>query len=225
VTPDSYFNPPSPAPTPAPELTLEQKELLLGMGKESSVYRVNNIDVYHYVLDGHNYRSWTVSVSNEEKSKNSNGKYVLDVYDIFTFQYLFSIGLPNNGIDKDGQGFSPSQFVDFLYETNPVLKGMRLVLSFGLSTGSRDYKYENIDYNNNAVLDSFRESYSNSGTEEQRTATSNTMLSVDMQKEIYLDSTPQEEILPYWVFTPGAQIPEELKGIYSEADYPPAPAE
>jgi hypothetical protein len=50
-------------------------------------------------------------------------------------------------------------------------------------------------------------------------------LSVDEMKEHFLNSTPQEEILPYWVYTPGAQIPEELKGIYSEEEYPPAPAE
>ena len=225
VTPDSYFNPPSPTLIPAPELTLEQKELLLGIGKESSVYKVSNIDVFHYVLGGHNYRCWTVSVSNEEKSKNSNGNYVFDVFDIFTFQYLFSISLPNNGIDKDGQPYSSYSFKDYLFETSPALKGMRIILSFGLAVGSRYYKYENIDYNNNAVLDSFCESYSNSGTEEERTAISNTILSVDMQKEIYLDSTPQDEIMPYWIFTPGAQIPEDLKEIYSEADFPPALAE
>ncbi len=225
VTPSSYFNPPSPTPIPTPELTLEQKELLLGIGKESSAYPVDDIDVYHYILDGHTYRIWTVAFGNREKSKNSNGKYVLDVYDIFTLQYLFSIGLPNNGVDIDGQGFSPTQYVDFLFETNPALKGVRLVLSFGLVTGSRTYKQEYIEYNSNSILDSFCESFSISSTKEQREATSNTMLSVDMQKEIFLDSTPQEEILPYWVYTPGAQIPEELKGIYSEADYPPAPAE
>ena len=38
-------------------------------------------------------------------------------------------------------------------------------------------------------------------------------------------STPQEKILLFGVYTFRAQIPKELQGIYSEADYPPAPAE
>ena len=31
--------------------------------------------------------------------------------------------------------------------------------------------------------------------------------------------------MPFWLYTPGAKIPDELKELYPESVYPPAPAE
>ena len=227
VTPDSYFNPPSPTPvlTPMPD---DLKELLLGIGKNSEPCKVGTIQVYNYELKGKKFRCWVYSYHNKEKSIESNGCEVDDIFEIFTGQYLFSISLPNNGIDKDGQDFSISQYAAYMSETNPALKGMKLEHAFGLSEVAYYYRIWNIDYNNDEFLNGFCEYFIGDYTPEDEMeleSTRQTFLPVDFMKEVFLNSTPQEEIMPFWVFTPGAQIPEELKGIYSEEEYPPAPAE
>ena len=233
VTPYSYFNPLSPTPilTPTPALTPmpdDLKQLLLWNGINSNAHEVGQIFVYNYELKGNKYRCWVFEVINKEKSIESNGCKVIDVFDIFTTGYLFSLSLPNNGIDQNGQRFSISQAATFLSETNPALDGMSIKHASSLCGLAYDYKIWEIDYNNEEFLNELSEPFYSSYTpevENELERRRQMVLPMDFMKDVFLNSTPHEEIMPFWVYFPGAQIPEELKGIYSEADYPPAPAE
>ena len=215
---------PEPTPTPLPELTLEQKELLLGINEQATPITVDRVIVTNYSLNGKKYRCWAFFENDVEKTKESPTLDVYNIYDLFNGHYLFSISLPNKGIYTDGNYYPISMFKCFLSETNPVLSGMKLDMSFALCEVSPYYDEWEVDYNNDPTLKYFGDIYEN-GTPEQRNEVRDTVLMLEDQSQIFLNSTPQEEIMPFWVYTPGAQIPEELKAFYSEADYPPAPTE
>lgn len=216
----------TPTPAPLPEMTMAQKELLLG--NKDSELKIGNIIVYNYTLNGKNYRSWAYGIDNEERTRSAGGALVRDMFDIFSSQYLFSIQVPTNSASTDGSHYSVAHYADYLSQNNPALRGVSLVSSQWLSEVAEYYKTEGIGFNDDAFLKELSATSSQNKTEDGLKKINDmreTRVSIEQYKQAFLNSTPQEEILPLWVFTPGAQIPEELKGIYSEADYPPAPAE
>ena len=212
----------TPTPIPMPEMTLEQKELLLG--NKDSELKIGNIIVFNYTLNGKNYRSWTYGIDR----KTSMGVLVEDMIDIFSHQYLFTINVPIDGTASNGSPYSVAKYSDCLSQNSPALRGLSLKFSYGLFEVAEYCKSEGTDFNDDAFLKELGAIGSKYETKEDLDKINqmrDTRVPISQYKQAFLNSTPQEEILPCWVFTPGAQIPEELKGIYSEEEYPPAPAE
>ena len=216
----------TPTPAPMPEMTLEQKELLLG--NKDSELKIGTIIVYNYTFHEKNYRSWAYGIDSEEKSRSAGGISIVDMFDMFSHQYLFSISVPTKGGTPVGSPYSVATYSNSLSQTSPALKGISLKSSCGLSEVAAFYKTKGIDFNDDPFLIELSAIGSKYETKEDLAKIDqlrDTRVPIEQYKQAFLNSTPQEEILPFWVFTPGAQIPEELKGIYSEEEYPPAPAE
>ncbi len=197
----------TPTPTPMPELTYEQKKALLGINDDMTPQIVGTLYCYNITFNNESGRIWCVSYTNE----NDPNKY--EMYSVCNREYLFTLQLPAGATGI-------FEYSKYLFESSKNLRNLVLVNSTAIADMASTYDIWNIDYNNNGFLKNLQEK-----TNQDWEAVLYTLLSKEQIVDLIIDSTPQDEIIPFWVYTPGAQIPEELKGIYSEEDYPPAPAE
>ena len=195
-----------PTPTPMPELTYEQKKSLLGIDKDLTSHVAGALYCFNVSFSNLSGRIWCISYG------AGSGKH--DVYSVCNNEYLFSLQLPQSGAT------GVFEFSKYLSESNANLENLVLENSTNIVDMATDYDVWNFDYNNNQFLRDLSKKIKTDPT-----GVLNTPLSEEQIVDLIINSTPQDEIIPFWVYTPGAQIPEELKGIYSEEEYPPAPAE
>ena len=102
-----------------------------------------------------------------------------------------------------------------------MLKGAKLIDSISLVDLAQIYKIKGKDYRNNVILEEMSKKMSSIySTEEESLELLNTIYSVIQYVDLYINSTPDDEILPFWYYTPNTKMPEELKGIYEDVRFP-----
>lgn len=197
---------PTASPTPRPELTYEQKRLLFEFDENFEKHDVGNIVVFNISSSYISGRVYCIRVARDDDRTKK------DVFSISNKQYLFTIQLPM------GATFI-TDYSKYLYEESAAFDNLRLVNSSAFSNMARNYDAWGIDYNDNEFLKDLSERYNSDpiGVED-------ITLTTDEIERVIIDSTPTDEIIPFWVYTPGATIPEELANIYSAEQYPPMPS-
>lgn len=217
-TPTVTFTPtptkaPTPKPTPTPELTFEQKKLMLGIDKDFDSYALGNIVVFNYNLNNKKRRVWTVFEIDSEKP---NVQYF---YNMFNYEYLFSMTLPENAFISTGN------FCQYMDSNIAALDGIKYRNSTSPLTIPLAYKGWGENYNNNQNLNEMCERYQNSTSAEEDMQISLTPFSMDELVDLYISSTPQDELCPFWEYVPGAEVPDELKEIFPNVTPLPLPEE
>ena len=201
----------NPTPTPMPELTFEQKKALLGIKDGLGPYIAAQIAVFNISFETPNgniiegrvfcgYRERQSDFDQENCFNLSNGTY------LFTYSYNGAAQIPSTEI-----------FKHLTEEYSPNLKNLKLKDSTSLPEMAIEYNKKGLNYLNNSFLNNL----SNLLVKDLMQA-ANVKITYEELIKLIIESTPQEEIIPFWTYTPGAKIPEELKGLYSEVDYPPA---
>ena len=214
VTPSSYFNPPSPTPvltptptvSPIPDSYKNQVLPLLGIVEDFEPIALGALEIFELSFGNITGRIWGYKNTRADDSS----KY--DIHSLCNDEYLFTIDIPNRTAVSD----------DYMYlvDSSKNLKNLKLINSTALVDMARNYEYIGISYNDCQEIKDIFSRY-----EEDPEGTMYTYLSKEQVIDLIIRSTPQDKIIPFWVYTPGAKIPEELKGIFSEKDFPPAPAE
>ena len=208
----SPTNTPSPTPTatpvktPMPELTYEQKKALLGIDKNflsRNLGKLVAIELSFVNIEG---RIWGITYSQTADPS------MHDFYALCNNVYLFTLYFKNNSTGV-------FEYSTLLYSSSDNLKNLKLTNSASIVDMVSDYDRYGISYNDCQELKDIYARY-----KKDPIGTMNLTLSEEKIIDLIIKSTPQEKIIPFWVYTPGAKIPDILKGIYSETDYPPAPA-
>ena len=198
----------APTPTPMPELTYEQKKALLGIDERFRPHQVAALIAvelsFGNIKEG---RIWCITYGQDNSSSSD------DFHSAINDEYLFTF-------DFEIQHTSSSDISQCLVRSNENLKNLKLLNFTCVGDMAEQYKVWGKSYNNCKEVDDIYER-----VREDPNGVGNSFLSREQIVDLIISSTPQEKIVPFWVYTPGATIPDELKGIYSEADYPPAPAE
>ena len=217
VMPDNFYSTDAslPTSTPAVAYTQEQKELLLGSKPNRNLLSFGSVEAFFCKANGNKHIIWTVSYVNSDES--SSDFQVHDYHSVFNDEYLFSLRFP---MEELSNGIITSQVWKYFLKSAPQLEGLELFGSSSIIDLSTAYAEWGIPYAGNEFIDSLASAWDKgdfSGIDKPITP--------DEIAKLYLDTVPDAYLMPFWVYTPGAQIPDGLKGIYSEADYPPAPAE
>ena len=202
----------TPSPTSMPELTYEQKKALLGINKNFESIQVGSwitFEMNFEMSNGETYEGRQPCFC-IDKEKNHFEK---DVFSITNGEYLFTISIPQ---DEETPVF---YFYKYLTKSSSSLKNLTLKSSVPLVTMGTYYASHGIDYQNYQYLNELADLYQKKSTE-----VSIAFLTEEEISDIIIGSTPQAKIIPFWIYTPGAKIPDELKGLYLESAYPPAPA-
>ncbi len=194
-------------PTPMPELTFEQKKMLLGTDLASKFPEVQSTSVYYFIIriNRHNYRIFGLLFWDESSSE-------LDVYNLMCEEYLFTIDL------SEGNKISNIKYYEHIKRLSSSLSKLNamVVKSGDLLWLAATCKREKIDYKDNETLNEFSR-IMKEGSNEEKSALWDTFYSKDQIIDLYINSTPQEDMLPFWFCVPDAKIPEELKEFYPNA--------
>lgn len=193
--------------TPMPELTQEQKELLLGINDKFDALIVNNINIFCFELDEQKFITWTYSIISPEEKAYKH-------YQIFNGTYLFNASLPENIEIESGE------FYKYVFTKSSLLNNAKFIGSCTLTSIPSCFKKCGIKYDGNELIDKFyKDSYNISDPDTFR-KDGQTILTKDDLIFLYLDTTPLENIPPFWIYTEGATIPDELSGIYTNGVIP-----
>ena len=197
----------TPTTTPMPELTYEQKKALLGIDEDFTDHILGELKIFEISFGNVTGRIWGVMYGKLDEP------LILDFHSVCNDEYLFTLNLKSSVTYVD-------EFPRYLGDSNENLKNLKLINSTSPTVMARHYDAIGVSYNNCHELEDIVAKY-----EKDPEGTVYLPISKEEIVDLIIKSTPQEKIIPFWVYTPGAQIPEELKGFYSEEEYPPAPAE
>lgn len=199
-----------PTPTPMPELTQEQKELLLGINDKFHTLKVKNINIFCFELDEQKFITWTYSILSREDHGYKH-------YQIFNGTYLFSVSFENTDIESQ-------ELYKYVSTKSSLLNNAEFIGSCALPSIPTRFKKLGIKYDGNELIDKFHKDSYNMSDPDPFKKDIQTILTKDDLIYLYLDTTPQENIPPFWIYTEGATIPDELIGIYTNGVIPtPAP--
>ncbi|MPM15018.1 hypothetical protein SDC9_61383 [bioreactor metagenome] len=204
---------PEPTPTLMPELTFEQKRLLLGIDNTLPI-QTSCMQLVDFSFNNQEIRFCTVVYDNHNADLMKDGYGVLDFYSVFDQKngYLFTVSIPIDYNTGGGTVFL-HQYLDYIVEINPALEGMKPLIIRNIASIAYFYDLRGIDYNDNETLKKWSDIYV-SMDDSEIDKLGETFIPIDELVNIFLDATDQEKILPFWKYVPGAQVPDELKEFY-----------
>lgn len=195
-----------PTPTIMPELTTDQIKTLLGVYLATKTIGHNLGNVYEFVINinKHDYRIYGYLVKGETS-------VTLEVYSVSCDEYLFSIDY------SQGNKLSPNRYYENILNYNETLSALnpQAVKSVPLTSLAQFYKIWKIDYKNNETLNEFSQIMID-GTDSQINKLIKTFYLNEQLMDLFINSTPTEDMLPFWFYVPNTKMPEELNGYYSD---------
>jgi len=180
-----------------PELTIEQKTLLLGINEKFEAVSLFSISVFNYSYHGENRRVWVRQGLSESQGE-------MPFYNLFNGEFLFSIKLPEDEVYTTSMS-------NYLYKTNQLLEGITLTNSCAIGELPEMYARWKIKYNASEEL------------EKLCLALSHEPLTKEQIINLYFATTYQNEIPPFWEYVPNAKILDEFVTPFPESSSTTAP--
>ena len=205
VTPDSYFDPPSPTPiltptptiSPIPDSYKSQVLALLGIDQDfKEAYIIGNIEMYYYTLHGSKRIIWT-------KGYYGSPDGTIDEHSLFNNEYLFSLY-----VDPENRPANLYMNEEWKYHSasSPMLEGLQLLGSGSFSDLIVNYEKWGIPYQGNELIDRIR--YDSWYDHEAWSADMDLVFTKDEIIDLYMSLTPLEYIPPYWEYVPNTVTPD-----------------
>ena len=195
---------------PAIAYTAEQKELMLGAKPDRNLLVEGNISAFFCKVNGNQRIIWTYSIRNSGKEDADYD--VSDYYSVFNQEYLFSLSFPKK---EHSEGILISDIWQYHSSSSKLLDGMKLLGSCSLTDLASSYSNWGIEYKANEIIDSWAKAFS-----EGDSSYSDAPLPQEMLTALYLDTVPDQYIMPFWEYVDGATIPDELKELFPQAAEP-----
>jgi len=193
VKPADFDNPPSPTPaaTPMPALSRDQAILLMGVDDDFEPgYLFGQITVYYYLLNGNKRIVWAIEYYGTPAGTT-------DVHSLFNGEYIFSYFIDSETAPAN---LSYTDVWKYYSACSPMLEGMHLLGSGGLSDLIYNYQNWDIAYNGNDLLDKVKNDSLHDW--DAFYADMETPLLKDELIDLYLELTPPEYIPPFWEYVP-----------------------
>ena len=193
VKPADFDNPPSPTPaaTPMPALSREQAILLMGVDDDFEPgYLFGQITVYYYLVNGNKRIVWAIEYYGTPEGTT-------DVHSLFNGEYMFSYFIDGETAPAN---LSYTDLWKYYSACSPMLDGMHLLGSGGLSDLIYNYQNWEIPYNGNELLDKVKNDSLHDW--DAFSADMEIPLLKDDLIDLYLELTPPEYIPPFWEYVP-----------------------
>ena len=201
------------ASVPVERYTEEQKQLLLGSKPDSEWTSMDSIISFLCIIDGRYRIIWTFGYRNSDETDDTYS--VEDFHSAFNNEFLFSLRYT---LEEHKKGISISDIWKYFYRSSPQLDGIQLRGSGGLKDISESYSKWGIRYTGNELLDSLKASWDNGDF-----SCLDTPISHDELLQLYLDTVPDEYLMPFWEYVPDAVTPDGFFTPTPEIAPTPAP--